>query len=522
MSTNPKIQRALISVSDKTGLIEFAKFLHEQKIEIISTGGTAKALRDAGINVVDISNFTGFPEIMDGRVKTLHPKVHGGLLNVRSDAEHQKQAAQHQIQNIDLVVVNLYPFEETVKKGAEYNVVVENIDIGGPSMIRSAAKNHESVTVIVNPARYEGVAKTILENNGATTLELRQALAAEAYSRTAEYDSNISAWFASQMQVTFPESLTIAAKAKQILRYGENPHQKAALYTFDNAEAGIATAKQLHGKELSYNNITDADAAFELANEFILPCAAIIKHANPCGVAVGENLAEAYKRALACDPVSAYGGIFAFNEELDADTATLVSEIFAEVVIAPKFSDEALKILTKKQNIRLLEVGEVDISKRSRMQVKSISGGFLLQEQDTHILDESTLEVVTKRKPTAAEMKDLIFAFKVCKHVKSNAIVYVKGQATIGVGAGQMSRVDSARIGAWKARETATSVPDATGSVLASDAFFPFADGLESAAEHGVTAVIQPGGSIRDDEVIAAADKNNIAMVFTKIRHFRH
>jgi phosphoribosylaminoimidazolecarboxamide formyltransferase/IMP cyclohydrolase len=518
-----KIERALISVSDKRGLVEFAQFLQSHNVEIISTGGTAKTLREAGVPVVDISDFTGFPEIMDGRVKTLHPKVHGGLLNIRDNVEHQKAKKDHGIKDIDLVVVNLYPFEETVKKGADYHEVIENIDIGGPSMIRSAAKNHDDVTVIVNPDRYQGVMQVITEHNGATTLELRQALAAEAFSRTAEYDSNISRWFAAQAHVTFPESLTISAKSKQILRYGENPHQKAALYVYDRSIPGIANATQLHGKELSYNNIADADAAYELVNEFNgLPAVAIIKHANPCGVAISENLADAYKKALACDPVSAYGGIFAFNDVLDADAAKLLSEIFAEVVIAPKFSEEALAILTKKQNIRLLEAAEFNSEKHKAMQFKSVSGGFLLQEQDTKVLNEGELEFVTKRKPTEQELKDLVFAFKVCKHVKSNAIVYALNQATVGVGAGQMSRIDSARIGAWKARETATSVPDAKGSVLASDAFFPFADGLESAAEHGVTAVIQPGGSIRDDEVIAAAEKHNIAMVFTKIRHFRH
>jgi phosphoribosylaminoimidazolecarboxamide formyltransferase/IMP cyclohydrolase len=517
-----KIKRALISVSDKTGIVEFAKFLRSQDVEIISTGGTAKKLREEGVTVRDISNLTGFPEIMDGRVKTLHPKVHGALLAVRDNKEHQKAIDQHGIREIDLVVVNLYPFEETVKKGAEFDEIIENIDIGGPSMIRSSAKNHKYVTVIVNPERYEGVMEVMKKNNGHTTEEIRKALAAEAFSRTSVYDSAISSWFESELKIHFPEKISVAANRKSVLRYGENPHQQASLYVSDDQVTSACNALQIQGKELSYNNIMDADSAYELVQEFDSPASVIVKHNNPCGVAVADSLSDAFKSALNCDPVSAFGGIFAFNKELDVATAEQISEIFAEVVIAPSFSELAKEVLSKKKNLRLLETGKAEHQPKNSLNIKSITGGFLIQEKDSIIFDEEDLKIVTKRKPTKQEMNDLLFAFTVCKHVKSNAIIYAKDGATVGVGAGQMSRVDSSRIGAWKAKETNKNSNSAKGAVLASDAFFPFADGLEAAAEHGVTAVIQPGGSIRDDEVIKAADKANIAMVFTGIRHFRH
>jgi phosphoribosylaminoimidazolecarboxamide formyltransferase/IMP cyclohydrolase len=515
-----KIHRALISVSDKTGIIDFAKFLQSRGVEIVSTGGTSKTLRDAGVTVRDISNLTGFPEIMDGRVKTLHPLVHGGLLGVRDNKEHAEQAKEHKIENIDLVVVNLYPFEQTVAKGAPFEEVIENIDIGGPSMLRSAAKNFKFVTVIVNPERYNDVKDEMEKNAGGTSLELRQKLSAEAYSRTAAYDSAISNWFNIQLKNELPESLTISGKRKSLMRYGENPHQAAALYINDEKVNSAANAKIIQGKELSYNNILDADSAFELVNEFADCAAVIVKHNNPCGVAVGSKQKDTYVKALACDPVSAFGGIFAFNRELDKDTAEEIAKLFAEVVIAPAFSAGALEVLGTKKNLRLLETGKTNSNKK-QIVTRVISGGFLLQGKDDIVVNENELKVVTKRKPTDAEMKDLLFAFAVCKHVKSNAIVYVKDGATVGIGAGQMSRVDSARIGAWKANE-AFKTTGAKGSVLASDAFFPFADGLEAAIKEGCTAVIQPGGSIRDNEVIEAADKAGLAMVFTGVRHFRH
>lgn len=519
------ITRALLSVSDKTGLLEFGQFLHAQGVAILSTGGTAKALRDAGLPVTDVSEHTGFPEIMDGRVKTLHPKIHGGLLGRRDLATHKDAMQQHDIAPIDLVVVNLYPFEETVAKGADYATCIENIDIGGPSMIRSAAKNHQDVTVIVDPADYARVQDAMEASKGDTTLELRKELALKAYSRTAAYDTAISQWMHGQLHSddgTFPAVMGTAATLSTTLRYGENPHQKAALYVADNTMAGVATATQLQGKELSYNNIADTDAAFELVSEFSDPACAIIKHANPCGTAIGSDIVDAYRKALACDPVSAYGGILAFNRPFSAAMAKELGKLFAEVIIAPSFEADAKEILAAKKNLRLLETGTMPSPTAEGWMVKSVAGGFLVQSKDNNVLDKDALRLVTKRQPSAQEMQDLLFAFAVCKHTKSNGIVYAKDNATVGVGAGQMSRVDSARIGAWKARETATSVEDATGSVLASDAFFPFADGLISAAENGITAVIQPGGSIRDEEVIAAADERNIAMVFTGIRHFRH
>lgn len=514
---NQPIKTALLSVSDKTGIAEFAAGLAQHGVRLISTGGTATLLRDAGLDVADVSDVTNFPEMMDGRVKTLHPMVHGGILAVRDNAEHKAAMDAHAIGGIDLVVVNLYPFEQTVAKGGDYQACVENIDIGGPAMIRSAAKNHNDVTVVVNPARYDEVLTAVAD--GGTSLELRKALAAEAFSRTAAYDSAIQRWFAGQLDEAQPATYTFAGQRKQSLRYGENPHQSAALYITDDA-AGVANAEQLQGKELSYNNIADTDAAYALVQEFAEPSVAIIKHANPCGVASAESLSAAYDAALACDPVSAYGGIHAFNRPVDAEVAAKLKDIFVEVVIAPDYDAEALEILSKKKNLRLLKTPNREGANAA--QIKQVAGGFLLQSADDVILNEAELKVVTEREPSEQEMTDLRMAFTVCKHVKSNAIVLVKDGATVGIGAGQMSRVDSSRIAAWKAAETCTSVENAKGAVLASDAFFPFADGLENAAEHGVTAVIQPGGSIRDDEVIAAANKAGIAMVTTALRHFKH
>ncbi len=531
-----KIKRALISVTDKTGIVEFAKFLDEHKVEIISTGGTAKLLKDNKIKVKDISEFTGFPEIMDGRVKTLHPKVHGGLLGVRDNKEHKQAMKTHDIETIDMVIVNLYEFEKTVAKGAEFDEVIENIDIGGPSMIRSAAKNHNFVVVVVNPERYAGLMEIMQNNKGGIEKDVSKALAAEAFSRTATYDAAISNWFDGQLNVTLPEKIAISAKRKSVLRYGENPHQKAALYISDETTQSVANAKFLQGKELSYNNILDADSAFELVSEFEMPSAVIVKHNNPCGVASDSDLDKAFDKALNCDPVSSFGGIFAFNREVDEKTAEKAAKIFCEVIIAPSYSKKALEIFSAKKNLRVLEIGSGDWDIRNgshknkrknkalihELKFQAIRGGFLLQDKDAEILDVNNLKIVTKRHPTNQEMQDLIFAFTVCKHVKSNAIVYAKDLSTIGIGAGQMSRIDSSRIGAWKAKETNKNTESAKGSVLASDAFFPFADGLEAAAAEGITAVIQPGGSVRDNEVIEAADKNNLAMVFTGIRHFRH
>lgn len=517
-----KITRALISVSDKTGVIEFAKFLGSQGVEVISTGGTYKAIKDAGVKVKDISEHTGFPEIMDGRVKTLHPKVHGGLLNVRDNSEHQKQKTENNITDIDLVVVNLYPFEETVKKGAAYDEVIENIDIGGPSMVRSAAKNHKFVTIVVDHNDYAEVQQNILDNKGNTTLELRKKLAYKAYSRTAEYDAHIAKWFAGELNDTLPEKLTIPAKRKAVLRYGENSHQQAGAYVLDEDIKSAVNAKIIQGKELSYNNILDADSALELVKEFEQPASVIIKHNNPCGVAVADNITNAYKNALGCDPVSAFGGIMAFNREVNKETAEEISKIFSEVIIAPSYSKDALEVFAAKKNLRVLRTGDYRKSKNDKLTYRSINGGLLVQEYNNTVLDKNNLKIVTKRKPTDKEMEDMIFAFTVCKHVKSNAIIYVKDQTTVGIGAGQMSRVDSTIIGAQKAARDNKNVNTTKGSVVASDAFFPFADGLLECVKNGVTAVIQPGGSIRDDEVIKAADDNNIAMVFTGIRHFRH
>ena len=526
--TDQHIRRALLSVSDKTGLVDFATALSRRGVALVSTGGTAEALRKAGLTVSDVSELTGFPEMMDGRVKTLHPRVHGGLLAIRGDAAHQKAADDHGIAPIDLLVVNLYPFEETVAKGAAYEDCVENIDVGGPAMIRGAAKNHDSVTVIVDGSDYADVLAEMEKHAGATSLDFRKRMAAKAFARTAAYDAAIGNWFANELSQSAPEWRAIGGKLAQSLRYGENAHQQAALYISDRGQRGVATAEQLQGKELSYNNINDTDAAFELVCEFdaATPSVAIIKHANPCGVATGASPLEAYLRAQACDPVSAFGGIIAFNQPIDAEAADEVLKIFTEVVIAPDATADAKAKFAAKKNLRLLLTHGLADSRRQGLQVKSVAGGFLLQSRDDSNSDDLDLKVVTKRQPTREELADLRFAFKVAKHVKSNAIVYAKDGATVGIGAGQMSRIDSARIAAWKAAEMAKALglaqPMTHGAVVASDAFFPFADGLITAAEAGVTAVIQPGGSMRDDEVIKAADERGLAMVFTGVRHFRH
>jgi phosphoribosylaminoimidazolecarboxamide formyltransferase/IMP cyclohydrolase len=522
--TEIPIRRALLSVSDKTGLAELGRALASKGVELVSTGGTAKALREAGLQVRDISELTGFPEMMDGRVKTLHPMVHGGLLAVRDDAEHARAMAEHGIGAIDLVVVNLYPFAATVARGAGRDDVIENIDIGGPSMVRSAAKNHAYVAIVTDPADYALVAK------GATTLDERRKLAAKAFALTAEYDATIASWFAFADQgEAFPASLPVALKRGQELRYGENPHQSAALYLPTGPSArGIAQAEQLQGKELSYNNFNDADAALELVAEFRdgPPTVVIVKHANPCGVATGETLLDAYKAAFACDSVSAFGGIVAVNRPLDGPTAEAITEIFTEVVVAPDADADARAAFARKKNLRLLLTGELPDPKRPGLMLKSIAGGMLVQTRDNGVLGNDALKVVTKRAPTAQELADCRFAWTVAKHVKSNAIVYAKGGSTAGIGAGQMNRLESARIAAWKAKDAAEkagwSEPRTIGSAVASDAFFPFADGLLAAVEAGATAVIQPGGSIRDEEVIAAADEAGLAMVFTGMRHFRH
>ncbi|MGI9127515.1 MAG: bifunctional phosphoribosylaminoimidazolecarboxamide formyltransferase/IMP cyclohydrolase [Roseomonas sp.] len=518
-------RRALLSVSDKTGLIEFGRFLAARGVEILSTGGTAKALRDAGVPVKDVSDHTGFPEILDGRVKTLVPQVHGGILGRRDLAEHLAQMQAHGIAPIDLVAVNLYPFEATVAKGADFEDCIENIDIGGPAMIRSAAKNHAHVAVLTEPAHFAEVQAEIAEAGG-TRLATRRRLAAAAYARTAAYDAAISGWFAGQEGQEFPDRLSFTGSLRQTLRYGENPHQSAAFYLDGSARPGIATARQIQGKELSYNNLNDTDAAFEALAEFADPAIVIVKHANPCGVAVAADLANAWDRALLCDPVSAFGGIVAANRKLDAAAAERITAIFTEVVIAPDADEAALAVFARKKNLRLLLTGGLPDPAASGMMFRSVAGGFLAQSRDAGRVSGATLKCVTKRAPTAAEMADLLFAFRVCKHVKSNAIVYAKGLATVGIGAGQMNRAESSRIAAWKseaaAKAAGLSEPLAKGSVVASDAFFPFADGLEIAASAGATAIIQPGGSIRDHEVIEAADKAGLAMVFTGMRHFRH
>ena len=528
--TSMTIKRALLSVSDKSGLVELGQALAARGVELVSTGGTAKALREAGLEVRDVSDLTGFPEMMDGRVKTLHPKVHGGLLALRDNADHVASMQEHEIGEIDLVVVNLYPFEATVAKGADRPEIIENIDIGGPSMVRSAAKNHGFVTIVTDPADYPTLLAEMEANNGETTLEFRKAMAARAFAATASYDSMISQWFGfADQQKMFPEFLAVNGKNPEVLRYGENPHQMAAFYTPSGPHvAGVAQAEQLQGKALSYNNLNDADAALELAAEFggQDPAVVIVKHANPCGVAQGASLLDAWNDALQCDSVSAFGGIVAVNTELDGATAEAIASIFTEVVIAPKVSAEAREIFARKKNLRLLECGTLPDPRRGGLAIKTIAGGMLVQSRDNGAVTLDDLKVVTKRAPTDQELKDCLFAWTVARPVKSNAIVYAKDGATAGIGAGQMNRRDSARIAAIKAKEAAETYEWAeaktVGSAVASDAFFPFADGLISAAEAGATAVIQPGGSIRDEEVIAAADEAGLAMVFTGMRHFRH
>ncbi|MCQ0969478.1 bifunctional phosphoribosylaminoimidazolecarboxamide formyltransferase/IMP cyclohydrolase (plasmid) [Paracoccus sp. TK19116] len=521
------IKRALISVSDKTGLIELGHDLASRGIEILSTGGTAKALRDANLTVIDVAEITGFPEMMDGRVKTLHPAVHGGLLALRDDPAHRAAMDEHGIGAIDLLVVNLYPFEETVAKGADYDDCVENIDIGGPAMIRAAAKNHAHVAVVVDVQDYDALREAL--DQGGTTLALRQTLAQTAYARTAAYDAAVSTWMARAIGEATPRRRAFAGTLAQGLRYGENPHQSAAFYATGEARQGVATAKQWQGKELSYNNINDTDAAFELVAEFDPSegaACAIIKHANPCGVARADNALDAYRRAYDCDRTSAFGGIVALNRSLDADTASAITEIFTEVVIAPGASDEAREIFAGKKNLRLLTTDGLPDPSAAGQVFRQVSGGFLVQDRDNGRISAADLRVVSKRQPTDDEMADLLFAWRVAKHVKSNAIVYAKDLATVGIGAGQMSRVDSTRIGQRKSQDMAEALslplPLTIGAAVASDAFFPFADGIEALAGAGAKAVIQPGGSVKDDEVIAAADRLGLAMVLTGQRHFRH
>ena len=520
-----KIRRALISVSDKAGLDGLGRFLAAQGVEVLSTGGTAKALRLLGLAVKEVADETGFPEIMDGRVKTLHPLIHGGLLGRPGDPDHDKAMKAQGIRPIELLVANLYPFQETVAKGAGADAVIENIDVGGPAMIRAGAKNHEFVTVVVDPADYETLIEEMKSEKGATSLAFRRRMAAKAFARTAAYDAAIADWFLKREGEPFPPRVAFAGKLAQRLRYGENPHQEAAFYLGGDPRPGVATAKQLQGKELSFNNLNDTDAAFELAAEFAdQPACVIVKHANPCGVALGKTLTEAYRRALSCDTESAFGGIVAVNRELDAETADEIAKLFAEVVIAPKVAEAAQKVFARKKNLRVLVTGAMPDPGQAGMTVKALAGGYLLQTRDNKLFDD--VKVVSRRKPTNQEMADMRFAFAVAKHVKSNAIVYAKELMTVGVGAGQMSRVNASRIAAWKAEDAARVAGDkaswAKGSVVASDAFFPFADGLLAAAAAGATAVIQPGGSVKDDEVIKAADEHKLAMVFTGTRHFRH
>jgi phosphoribosylaminoimidazolecarboxamide formyltransferase/IMP cyclohydrolase len=524
------IRRALLSVSDKSGLSELGAALARHGVELVSTGGTAKALREAGLAVMDISDLTGFPEMMDGRVKTLHPIVHGGLLAVRDNAEHVASMTEHGIGAIDLVVVNLYPFAQTVAKGAERDEIIENIDIGGPSMVRSAAKNHASVTIVTDPADYARLIGEMDAKAGATSYDFRRLCAAKAYAATAEYDAMIASWFAFADQgQAYPETLAVPLRLASALRYGENPHQSAAFYAPARpAVRGIGQASQVQGKELSYNNLNDADAALGLVAEFRdgPPTVVIVKHANPCGVATGATLIEAYKNAFECDSVSAFGGIIAVNRPLDGPTAEAITEIFTEVVAAPDADEAARAVFAKKKNLRLLLLGDLPDPARAGLEMKTIAGGMLVQSRDNGQISAADLKVVTKRAPSEQELKDCLFAWTVAKHVKSNAIVYAKDGVTAGIGAGQMNRRDSSRIAAMKAKEAAETFgwaePRTIGSAVASDAFFPFPDGLLAAAEAGASAVIQPGGSLNDDKVIAAADEAGLAMVFTGMRHFRH
>lgn len=512
------IRRALLSVSDKTGLVDFARALEGQGVELISTGGTAKALTAAGIAVIDVAALTGFPEIMDGRVKTLHPKIHGGLLSIRGNAAHQSAQAKHGIGDIDLLAVNLYPFEDAVAKKARWEEAIENIDVGGPAMIRAAAKNHDSVTVVIDPEDYRAVIAEMGANGGATTLATRRELAAKAFGRTSAYDAAIAQWFGRELYEPLPAFFAIGGRRLQTLRYGENPHQRAAFYRGGEQRAGVADARQIQGKELSYNNLNDTDAALECLAEFGAKDAAcvIVKHANPCGVAISTSAIEAYRKALRSDPLSAFGGIVALNRKLDRATAEEIVTLFTEVIVAPGADEDAAALVAAKKNLRLLVLDGMPAPDGNGVTVKSIAGGLLVQTRDDGNIDKLDLRTVTRRAPTAQELADLRFAFRVVKHVKSNAIVYAKDGATVGIGAGQMSRVDAVHIAARKGGDAIR------GSVVASDAFFPFADGILQAAEAGATAVIQPGGSIKDDEVIRAADDAGLAMIFTGMRHFRH
>jgi phosphoribosylaminoimidazolecarboxamide formyltransferase/IMP cyclohydrolase len=524
-----KIRTALLSVSDKTDIIELATVLSKLGVKLLSTGGTAKAIADAGLPVTDVSDVTNFPEIMDGRVKTLHPNVHGGLLAIRDDADHVEAMKAHGIEAIDLSVINLYPFEEVRAKGGDYPTTVENIDIGGPAMIRASAKNHAYVTVVTDPSDYPALVEALQADDGQTSYALRQTFAAKAYARTAAYDAAISNWFAQALAIETPHYRAIGGALKEKMRYGENPHQSAGFYLTGEKRPGVATATLLQGKQLSYNNINDTDAAYELVAEFLpenAPAVAIIKHANPCGVATGPTLAEAYRRALACDSVSAFGGVIALNRTLDAETAEEIVKLFTEVIIAPDVTEEAKAIIARKPNLRLLAAGGLPDPRAAGITAKTVSGGLLVQSRDNGMVEDLELKVVTKRAPTPQELEDMKFAFKIAKHVKSNAVIYAKDGQTVGIGAGQMSRVDSARIAAQKAEDAAKALglsePLTRGSAVASEAFYPFADGLLAAIAAGATAVIQPGGSMRDQDVIDAANEHNVTMVFTGMRHFRH
>ena len=525
-------QTALLSVSDKTGIVEFARFLAQKGVTLLSTGGTAKTLREAGLQVTDVSAVTDFPEIMDGRVKTLHPKIHGGILARRDSDSHLQAMQTHDIPHIDLVILNLYPFAQTIAASSDQNEAIENIDIGGPAMTRAAAKNHQFVGVVTDPSDYAELC-TEMEKTGGISIEMRRMLAQKAFAMTAQYDQMIASWMAGQIAGghgdntgALPAVLELKAPQLKSLRYGENPHQQAGFYQLDERNASVADARQIQGKELSYNNINDTDAAFRLASEFVEPTIAIIKHANPCGVASAENLAAAWTGAFEADPVSAFGGIIAANQKIDAETATQMASIFSEVIIAPDASEEALEILSTKPNVRVLLTGRMADPARAGLAVKSVLGGLLVQSADNGCLSDEMLRVVTKKQPSPAQLADMKMAWRIAKHVKSNAIVYVRDLISAGIGAGQMSRVDSCRIAALKAQDIAAhhgwEAPRTSGSVVASDAFFPFADGLLTAIEAGAEAVIQPGGSMRDDEVIAAADDAGIAMVMTGMRHFNH
>ncbi len=520
-------RRALISVSDKSGIESLARRLAAAGFEIVSTGGTARALRSAGLDVIDVADVTGFPEMMDGRVKTLHPKIHGGILSLRDNDDHVSAMQAHGIAPIEVLVVNLYPFEETLRGGGDFDACIENIDIGGPAMIRAAAKNHQFVSVVTDPSDYDSVAEEI-ESGAGVSLETRRRLAAKAFAMTAAYDSAIAAWLNAETNERFPRHMSVAGTLIGALRYGENPHQDAAYYQSGAPRPGVVSATQVQGKELSYNNLNDTDAAFELIGDLgeDKPSVAIIKHANPCGVAQGDTVADAYEKALRCDPVSAFGGIVALNRPLTGAVAELMMKVFTEVVIAPGADDDAKAAFARKKNLRLLLTDGLPSPDTAGTLMRPLAGGFLIQSRDNRRITADDLKIVTKRKPSEQEIADMVLGFRIAKHVKSNAIVYVRDGATVGIGAGQMSRLDSSRIAARKSEDAAQAAgidkPLAEGSVVASDAFFPFPDGLLAAAEAGATAVIQPGGSIRDEDVIAAADDAGIAMAFTGVRHFRH